>query len=389
MVTSEPLFQCDACGRRYRRKEHLTRHARRHVQTQPFGCSFCDKVFSRNDTLRQHIRINHKNQEISQSRAAQACNYCRSRRSRCQGTPCEACVKRGIQCSFTRSPPGPGHAPSTNLGPIRRSESIEKSPSRTLPYIQAYFEKFHPRWPFIHRATFSPHNEPAFLRQSVVMIGLWLTGESNAQQAAVELHEKLTLSINQQRVTQTRHLTSSKWPMVTYQGILLNLIFAMLKGTQNQVGLELTHTLPEIPSQLLAALVQSCLQQDMLFYPSIVAHLNSTPVPDVFIWVGIEEVKRFALALYKVCRRCRVQDLRASDGGMRGHESCLRSRSILSLADLRFSPPDSDELWEAESNLAPRVAANEDVFRERNMERNWICQTARLLQPDDAEFDWI
>ncbi|PIG83108.1 hypothetical protein AARAC_001164 [Aspergillus arachidicola] len=107
----------------------------------------------------------------------------------------------------------------------------------------------------------------------------------------------------------------------------------------------------------------------MFHYPSMFAQFHSTSVPDVFIWVGIEEVKRFALALYKVYRRCRI------DGARR-----------LSLADLQFAEPDSDELWHASSDLASRIPAS---YADKNKEENWISQTARLLQPGDVEFDWI
>ncbi|OGM45049.1 hypothetical protein ABOM_005785 [Aspergillus bombycis] len=140
------------------------------------------------------------------------------------------------------------------------------------------------------------------------------------------------------------------WPMATYQGILLHLIFARLQGGQARLDPRMKHSLPEIPSQLLIALVCSCLQRNMFFYLSIFAQFDSASVPDVFIWVGIEEVKRFALALYKVC-----QWSRADDAG------------LLSLADLQFAMPDSDELWHASSDLASRISAS---YGDRNKEDN-------------------
>ncbi|KAE8313490.1 hypothetical protein BDV41DRAFT_564349 [Aspergillus transmontanensis] len=363
----EPVFQCH-CGLSYRRKEHLTRHAKCHSESDSPKCPFCDKIFGRNDTLRLHVRTHHKNKEIPRGRAARACSYCRSRRSRCDGNlgaPCGACLHRGIQCSFTQSsddcerqrPQSPTMHPP--LSSIPHVESIVKSPCRMLPYIQAYFEEFHPCWPFLHRATFDPDHEPAFLLHSVTMIGLWVS--DGGQHSAMDLHAHLTKSIYQQRV--------NPWPIATYQGILLHLIFALLQGDQNRLDLRLTHTLPEISSQLLVALICSCLQRNMFHYPSMFAQFHSTSVPDVFIWVGIEEVKRFALALYKVYRRCRI------DGARR-----------LSLANLQFAKPDSDELWHASSDLASRIPAS---YGDKNKEENWISQTARLLQPGDVEFDWI
>ncbi|KAB8252850.1 hypothetical protein BDV35DRAFT_403471 [Aspergillus flavus] len=393
MTTLEPVFQCH-CGLSYRRKEHLIRHAKCHSQIGSPKCPFCDKTFGRNDTLRQHVRTHHKNKEIPRGRAARACSYCRSRRSRCDGNldaACDACLQRGIECSFTQlsagcqrgRPLSPiGHTASPGLSLIQRSESIEKSSVKILPYVQAYFEEFHPCWPFLHRATFDPDHEPAFLLQSVTMIGLWVS--DGGQRSAMDLHAHLTRSIYQQRdrwdassqrSEHQQHLHANQpaspdpWPIATYQGILLHLIFALLQGDQNRSDLRLTYTLPGTPSQLLIPLIRSCLQRNMFYYPSIFAQFNSASVPDVFIWVGIEEVKRFALALYKVYRRCRV------DG-----------KRLLSLADLQFAMPDSEELWHASSDLASRIPAS---YGDKNKEENWISQTARLLQPGGAEFDWI
>ncbi|KAL2827998.1 hypothetical protein BDW59DRAFT_143631 [Aspergillus cavernicola] len=434
MSTLQPTFQCQfpGCGLSYRRKEHLNRHARRHFQTMSFQCPFCDRSFARNDTLRQHVHGHHKNKELLPGRATRACNYCRSRRSRCNGrAPCEACLNREIQCSLVRSSqrhgierqesptvntatrtsgqPNYQHTPyasSTRLGPVHDSDLTEKSPARNLPYIQAYFEKFHPHWPFLHRATFDPDHEPAFLLQSVIMMGLWVIGDENSQRAAMSLHGNLTLSIYQQRdkwVSSTQHARQqqyqddafesfSSWPMALYQGILLQIIFALLTSSKDQLDLQLTRTLPETPTQLLIALVHSCLKRNMFFYPSMLAQFNSTSVPEVYIWLGIEEVKRFTLALYKVCRQCRVDDTRLLDSGMSSNprrEPHSQGGCLLSLVDLQFALPDSDELWHASSDLAARVAENLSAFSNKNIEVNWISQTSRLLQPNDGGFHWI
>ncbi|KAA8649619.1 uncharacterized protein ATNIH1004_002290 [Aspergillus tanneri] len=267
------------------------------------------------------------------------------------------------------------------LGARFGAAKINNLVSPALIYIQVFFEKFHPTWPFLHRATFDPDHEPALLFQSVMMMGLWLTGKEDARIAATDLHSKLLVSIHQQRdkweaPSQHNAEPPSSWPMATYQGILLQIIFALLKGNQG-LNLQLTHELPTLPLQLLKALVRTCLKRKMFFYPSIVAQFKNT-LPDVYIWVGVEEVKRFALSLYKVCRSCRVPDTDASSQG----------RSLLSLADLQFALPDSDELWHASSDLASRLAEDRSAYRERNSEERWISQTARVLQPHGG-FCWF
>lgn len=155
-------------------------------------------------------------------RAIRACDYCRSRKSRCNGIgPCDACTQRGNPCSLTQrrdiyqQEGDSGHESASSsfsteahdtravclsARTVERSSTIEKSPTEGLPYIEAYFDKFHPSWPFLHKATFDPTQEPSILLQSVLMMGLWVAGDDKMQQAAVELHEKLSLSMYQQRV---------------------------------------------------------------------------------------------------------------------------------------------------------------------------------------------
>ncbi|KAF7714155.1 Fungal Zn(2)-Cys(6) and C2H2 domain-containing protein [Penicillium ucsense] len=393
MTPQQPPFQCDfpGCSLSYRRKEHLTRHAKSHIQPRSYECPFCDRVYARNDTRRQHIRTHHKNKECQSSRAVRACQYCRLRRSKCNGqSPCDACSQRGKQCLYSQN--------SRRL--------TENNSCRTAPYVEAYFEIFHRHWPLLHPATFDPGREPAFLLQSVIMMGLWVTGESNARQTAKVLHQKLSLLIYEQKEiwdTSNHHDESQRqpndtsspeptpWPMATYQGILLHLIFSLLIS-QDQLDLQLTHALPELPSRLLVALVRSCLKRNMFFYPSMLTQFKPGVDPDVFIWLGIEEIKRFCLSLYRVCRQCRVFDPKILEdaptfSARRGPRA--PGERLLSLTDLQFALPDSDELWDATSGLAARLAENPAACHNANVEEKWISQTARLLQPRDAQVQWI
>lgn len=130
----------------------------------------------------------------------------------------------------------------------------------------------------------------------------------------------------------------------------------------------------------------------MFFYPSILAQFKPGVDPDVFIWLGIEEVKRFGLSLYRVCRHARVCDTKLLEDApdfspRRGPRS--PDGSLLSLADLQFAVPDSDGLWHATSDLAAKIRGNEAAYTNENIEDNWISQTARVLQPRDQQFQWI
>ncbi|KAH2310634.1 hypothetical protein KXV47_005030 [Aspergillus fumigatus] len=85
----------------------------------------------------------------------------------------------------------------------------------------------------------------------------------------------------------------------------------------------------------------------------ILAQFNRDSVPDAFIWVGIEEVKRFAFALHKVA-----------------------GRVIPNATTACFSLPDGDELWNTTSDLAARLAEDESLYHGNiNPETNWISHS--------------
>ena len=50
-------FTCPvpACGRLFKRLEHLKRHVRTHTQERPYVCGICAKKFSRSDNLAQYV----------------------------------------------------------------------------------------------------------------------------------------------------------------------------------------------------------------------------------------------------------------------------------------------------------------------------------------------
>jgi hypothetical protein len=71
--------------------------------------------------------------------------------------------------------------------------------------VRAYFEKFHPEWPFLHPATFDHTQEPGILLQSVVMMGMWVSREGSVRDMAKDLHYRLILSIYEQKVYHSFH----------------------------------------------------------------------------------------------------------------------------------------------------------------------------------------
>jgi hypothetical protein len=215
MPPSPSPFKCPSpgCNLTYRRKEHLTRHVKSHSKSESIECPFCDRFFSRNDTLRHHVRFHHRDKELKSSRVIRACTCCRERRSKCDGQrPCDRCSRLGKECIYPEKSVSQrgtldrdrelvSPRARLRLSSIPRSEGIESSPCRMKPYVQSYFDMFHPKWPFLHPATFYHTREPAFLLQSVVMMGMWASRESCAQERAEDLHHKLVSSIHEQMVS--------------------------------------------------------------------------------------------------------------------------------------------------------------------------------------------
>ncbi|OQD85266.1 hypothetical protein PENANT_c010G04230 [Penicillium antarcticum] len=142
--------------------------------------------------------------------------------------------------------------------------SNEKS-GRVEHYVHLYFAHFHPHWPFLHRSTFSVPDEPPLLLQAVLMIGLWVSGNPEAQQGARDLHSKLGQAISAQRGNWERLVEeeqdkepsvglTSRWPIATYQGILLYIIFSLLASRPVGLGLNLGLILNDSDRQILSAL---------------------------------------------------------------------------------------------------------------------------------------
>jgi hypothetical protein len=129
----------------------------------------------------------------------------------------------------------------------------------------------------------------------------------------------------------------------------------------------------------------------MFYYPAMLAQFNPETNPDVFVWLGIEEVKRFCLSLYRVCRQTRVPDANVLDdpGFLDIYRGPHERSALLSLGDLQFALPDSDELWHLRSELSSRLTETSTSYSNQNVEENWISRIACVPQGHDTQFQWI
>lgn len=59
-LTTEPVYICNRCGKSYKYKKTLNRHARQECgRTAAHLCPYCPKKFKRKDIARDHIRNVH------------------------------------------------------------------------------------------------------------------------------------------------------------------------------------------------------------------------------------------------------------------------------------------------------------------------------------------
>ena len=173
--------------------------------------------------------------------------------------------------------------------------------------------------------------------------------------------------------------SSCSWPIPTYQAILLHIIFAiLLYKNRGERRLDLRSSLPTAEAELLRRLVASCKKLGMLYYPNMLSRYCEQDLP-AFVWVSIEEVKRFNLALYKVCMAC----------GEKGVSTDVLDTATASLSrglraqDLQFPLPKNTPLWNALSKEEWVSAETGDVHchaLDDTLEHEWISNSAHVLE---------
>lgn len=170
------------------------------------------------------------------------------------------------------------------------------------------------------------------------------------------------------------------WPIPTYQGILLHIIFALMHAGARNVGIDLKPSLSPTNTNILNSLVASCKRLGMLYYPNILAQYSEND-PGPYVWLGIEETKRFNLALYKVYRAT------SSIGKRVDH---TQSDSRLTLQDLQFPLPTNTRLWKAVGKTEWDFAADSGLFDsllDSIMGDMWISR-ANEASDFDLELDY-
>lgn len=167
--------------------------------------------------------------------------------------------------------------------------------------------------------------------------------------------------------------------------MLLNIILALFIARENvSMDLNMRCRLRDDKYELLTALVRSCRQCGIFSYPNMLLQ-HEADAPLALVYVSIEEIKRFGLALYKVCRL-------STSFHLTGESANGDRNALLTLADLSFCMPDSDELWNAPLGAESEVLSKADssaAGRDNGDAKNWISQASTLVHDGRVGFDWI
>lgn len=136
-------------------------------------------------------------------------------------------------------------------------------------------------------------------------------------------------------------------------------------------------SLPSADIELLDSLVRSCRRLGLFYYPNTLARYQQNDLAS-YVWICIEEVKRFNLALYKICRALSgfsAHDKSGRQRGVTGHE--------LTADELQFPMPKNDPLWNAMCKEEWETAITDDsdlTGLYDTMGEEWISKSADFFR---------
>ncbi|KAL2840295.1 hypothetical protein BJY01DRAFT_236795 [Aspergillus pseudoustus] len=206
--------------------------------------------------------------------------------------------------------------------PQHSSDDSAQTPLDIDYHVEVYFAHFHSQWPFLHKPSFlrTKSSGPQVLLLTVVMIGLWVTGDVSSRSRAEKMHDKL-VALLENRVGDWKSQKEFKdklWPISTFQAVLLNIIFSLMR--------EVSIDLHERCASMLRALTTTCIAGGLFSYERMRAQIHSEDSL-LFSWTYVEETQRLALALFKV--------------------NSFFQTGMLSVSDLEFPLPENGYLWDA------------------------------------------
>lgn len=114
----------------------------------------------------------------------------------------------------------------------------------------------------------------------------------------------------------------------------------------------------------------------MFYYPNIIAKYEETDLAP-FVWVCVEEIKQFNIALYKVCGKASSSSIRDESHG-NNNAVC----SLITAGELQFPLPSNIPLWNS-VNTEEWMAVGRDeklVSLVDDCREKWISNSAEILE---------
>ncbi|KAI2471089.1 hypothetical protein F4781DRAFT_142270 [Annulohypoxylon bovei var. microspora] len=105
MSSSQKSWECSVpgCGKKFSRKEHLTRHNLGHNPEHQYKCHICGRRYARSDVFKRHVK-QHNPQDSLSPETRRICLACADRNTPCDGnSPCGACVSNWTNCRWIDS----------------------------------------------------------------------------------------------------------------------------------------------------------------------------------------------------------------------------------------------------------------------------------------------
>ncbi|KAI1207828.1 uncharacterized protein F4807DRAFT_433451 [Annulohypoxylon truncatum] len=105
MSSSQKSWECSfpGCGKKFSRKEHLTRHNLGHNPEHQYKCHICGRRYARSDVFKRHVK-QHNPQDAQSPDARRICLACGDRNTPCDGnSPCGACISNWTNCRWIDS----------------------------------------------------------------------------------------------------------------------------------------------------------------------------------------------------------------------------------------------------------------------------------------------
>ncbi|EWG54986.1 hypothetical protein FVEG_17441 [Fusarium verticillioides 7600] len=226
-------FHCNytGCACSYKKKEHLLRHERDHLNLRSFACPLCSAAFNRSDLLKRHEAISHQPSQASGQDMEE--------------TPLTENAGSGSQEPVPVSELGESSVLASKSSLSTELQGLNLASNPTIQLLQepcryeleaSYFLHFHPHWPLLHKRTFLQSKPPPELTAAVLTAGLWAIDTPETRDKARLYHDALLKTLSEQLLKHPTSATDSSGPrsefLPAFQVLLIALILCTYRRAE-------------------------------------------------------------------------------------------------------------------------------------------------------------